>query len=58
MDEVKKCVLYLSRKGFDSAVGVGPSSVLEDGTMLSLPIPEVPEKGYTYSDLKNWHRYD
>ena len=50
--------IVLSRKGFDSATGGGPSPVLEDGTMLSLPIPEVPEKGYTHSDLKNWHRYD
>lgn len=31
----------LSRKGFDSQFGGHPSPVLPDGTMLSLPIPEV-----------------
>ena len=31
----------LSRKGFDSQYGGHPSPVLPDGTMLSLPIPEV-----------------
>lgn len=32
--------LILSRKGFDSAAGGGPSPILPDGTLLSLPIPE------------------
>ena len=31
----------LSRKGFDSRCGGHPSPVLPDGTLLSLPIPEV-----------------
>ncbi len=36
--------LVLSRKGFDSSNGGGPSVVLNDGRMVSLPIPE-PRKG-------------
>ncbi len=32
--------LILSRKGFDSAAGGCPSPILEDGSMLSLPIPD------------------
>ena len=32
--------LVLSRKGFDSSSGGGPSPVLPDGRMVSLPIPE------------------
>ncbi len=32
--------IILSRKGFDSASGGGPSPILPDGTLLSLPIPE------------------
>jgi hypothetical protein len=32
--------LILSRKGFDSGSGGGPSPILPDGTMVSLPIPE------------------
>lgn len=32
--------LILSRKGFDSVAGGGPSPILLDGRMLSLPIPE------------------
>jgi hypothetical protein len=31
--------IILSRKGFDSAAGGIPSPILEDGTMLPLPIP-------------------
>lgn len=36
--------IVLSRKGFDSGAGGGPSPVLPDGTMLSLPIPEPATK--------------
>jgi len=36
--------LILSRKGFDSVAGGGPSPILPDGRMLSLPIPE-PTRG-------------
>lgn len=32
--------LVLSRKGFDSASGGCPSPILEDGSMLALPIPD------------------
>lgn len=32
--------LILSRKGFDGEAGGVPSPIFEDGTMLSLPIPE------------------
>jgi hypothetical protein len=32
--------LILSRKGFDSAAGGCPSPILDDGSMLSLPIPD------------------
>lgn len=32
--------LILSRKGFDSASGGCPSPILEDGSMLALPIPD------------------
>src|SRR6202020_161357 len=35
-------LLILSRKGFDSGFGGRPSSVLPDGRMVSLPIPEDP----------------
>jgi hypothetical protein len=49
--------LILSRKGFDTTSGGGPSPILPDGRMLSLPIPEpVRERaddtgGTTYGDL-------
>src|SRR4029079_843023 len=32
--------LSLSKKGFDSTYGRGPSPILRDGRMVSLPIPE------------------
>lgn len=35
----------LSRKGYDSQYGGGPSPVFADGTMLSLPIPETDYLG-------------
>jgi hypothetical protein len=37
--------IVLSRKGFDSAASGGPSLVLEDGTMHSLPILEIAGEG-------------
>ena len=43
--------LILSRKGFDSAAGGVPSPIFEDGTMLSLPIPE-RGSGTTYDELR------
>ncbi len=48
----------LSRKGFDSQFGGHPSPVLSDGTMLSLPIPELDadhlscDSGRRYCELK------
>lgn len=52
--------IVLSRKGFDSAAGGGPSPVLEDGTLLSLPIPEKANQGHAPKNLEtaNWHKYD
>ena len=32
--------LILSRKGFDSSAGGGPSPILPNGRMVSLPIPD------------------
>ena len=44
--------VVLSRKGFDSVAGGKPSPVLPDHTMLSLPIPEIPDiKLRTYDEL-------
>jgi hypothetical protein len=40
----------LSRKGFDSKNGGIPSPILPDGTLLSLPIPQV--KGRPYVELR------
>lgn len=42
--------LILSRKGFDSAAGGGPSPILPDGTLVSLPIPE-PNRFRRYAEL-------
>ncbi len=57
--EVRMKVI-LSRKGFDSSYGGCPSPVLEDGTMVSMPIPDeggncrfddiVLPNGRTYAD--------
>jgi hypothetical protein len=54
--------VILSRKGFDSSYGGGPSPILVDGRMVSLPIPDpepaaLPyaaiqfEAGVSYADL-------
>lgn len=42
--------LILSRKGFDSGTGKVASPILDDGSMVSLPIPE-RGSGTTYGDL-------
>ena len=42
--------LILSRKGFDSSAGGGPSPIFPDGSMLSLPIPD-RRSPVRYSDL-------
>ena len=42
--------LILSRKGFDSAAGGGPSPILPNGCLLSLPIPDRASP-YTYGDI-------
>ncbi len=51
--------LILSRKGFDSGYGGMPSSILPDGTLLSMPIPtddkveykELEYKGQSYLNI-------
>lgn len=42
--------IILSRKGFDSANGKKPSPILNDGTLLSLPIPNKGDNN-SYADL-------
>lgn len=48
--------LILSRKGFDTGSGGGPSPILPDGSMLSLPIPD-PRSQVRYRDLQ-WQGRD
>lgn len=49
--------IILSRKGFDSSNGGISSPILEDGTMISFPIPSL-EDSDTYEDLVfNNHTY-
>src|SRR5437764_3713591 len=43
--------VILSRKGFDSVSGGGPSPVLPDGRMLSLPIPTDADETVRYADI-------
>lgn len=43
--------LVLSRKGFDSSTGGGPSPILPDGRIVSLPIPD-PVSPTSYSDIR------
>lgn len=44
--------IVFSRKGFDSASGGCPSPILPDGSLLSLPIPDVTQTSPTrYRDL-------
>ena len=49
--------VILSRKGFDSASGGGPSPILPDGTLLSLPIPEAGGTPYGDLDAGRWGSY-
>lgn len=42
--------VIFSRKGFDSEFGGGPSPILPDGRIISLPIPGQHER-HTYQDL-------
>lgn len=43
--------IILSRKGFDSSYGDGPSPIFPDGKMISFPIPD-EKAAIKYSDLK------
>lgn len=43
--------IILSRKGFDSSSGGGPSPILPDGRMISLPIPYAPGSRVAYADI-------
>lgn len=43
--------IILSRKGFDSTNGEIPSPILPDGTLLSLPIPDLKETETKFSQL-------
>lgn len=44
--------IILSRKGWDSSSGGGPSPIFSDGTLLSLPIPDCGS-GVTFKDLRS-----
>jgi hypothetical protein len=48
--------LILSRKGFDSSSGGGPSPIFPDGRMVSLPIPD-RQSPIRYADIR-WHEYN
>jgi len=43
--------IILSRKGWDSSAGGRPSLILQDGTLVSLPIPD-RESGVTFQSLR------
>jgi hypothetical protein len=43
--------IIFSRKGFDSSYGKAASPILPDGTLLSIPIPEL-DTGLRYADLR------
>ncbi len=43
--------VILSRKGFDSAYGGGASPIMPNGELISLPIPEIKNKGIKYTSL-------
>src|SRR5260370_22879778 len=44
--------IVLSRKGFDSESGKVPSPILPDGTLVTLPIPDLSRtSGITYDDI-------
>ncbi|MEQ1847949.1 MAG: hypothetical protein ABL983_20505, partial [Nitrospira sp.] len=42
--------IILSRKGFDSSAGGVPSPIFEDGSLLSLPIPD-DRSSIKYQDI-------
>ena len=48
--------IILSRKGFDSAAGRGASPLLDDGRLVSIPVPESrarrPTANTRYADLR------
>jgi hypothetical protein len=48
--EVVRMKIILSRKGFDSSYGGCASPILEDGTLISMPIPE--SSSLKFSDIK------
>jgi hypothetical protein len=48
--------IIFSRKGFDSSSGGGPSPILSDGRMVSLPIPD-KQSSISYDDIR-WQEYD
>ncbi len=48
--------IIFSRKGFDSSSGGGPSPILPDGRMVSLPIPD-KQSSIRYGDIR-WQEYD
>jgi hypothetical protein len=43
--------IIISRKGFDTGNGHIPSPIMEDGTLLSLPIPSKKDVEVSYGDL-------
>src|SRR6266404_4730502 len=47
--------LILSRKGFDSSAGGYPSPSFEDGSFLSLPIPD-QDSSLHFADIRGSHR--
>lgn len=44
--------IVLSRKGFDSSIGGVPSPILEDGTLISFPIPD-DRSSIRYRDIRS-----
>ena len=47
--------LILSRKGFDSSAGEYPSPIFEDGSFISLPIPD-QDSSLLFADIRGSHR--
>ena len=48
----RKMKIIFSRKGFDTVYGGYPSPILQDGRMISLPIPSNEEIPIRYSKLE------
>jgi hypothetical protein len=42
----------LSRKGFDSEMGGYPSPIMEDGRLISIPVPTHTPKQHRFADLR------